>query len=152
MRTTQTNATEEVLDYLETLPLFSKNICTKLREVILNAVPDIIEDWKYGPVYNWLGAVCGYTCFQKHVRLTFFNGAIMSDYKHFFEHHADGHFNRSIRYTHVNELSERMLIKYIKESAYLNELGFKHKIESNAVVIPDSLRNVVLMQKSTHKF
>jgi len=67
------DAKKEIDSYINSMPAFSKAICEKLRSIILNAVPGIKEDWKWGPNYNYHGMVCGYGAFQKHVKLTFFN-------------------------------------------------------------------------------
>jgi hypothetical protein len=52
-------ATEEVLQYIDGLPPFSKAICKKLRAIILKADKELVEDWKWGPNYYLSGMVCG---------------------------------------------------------------------------------------------
>ena len=68
MPTVEKAATDKVLNYIETLPEWSKNICTKLRSIILEADPAITEEWKWGPHYSSKGMVCGYGAFQKHIK------------------------------------------------------------------------------------
>ena len=75
------NATQEVLNYIATMPEFSRAICTKLRSIILKADKKIVEDWKWGPNYNYNGMICGYGAFKGHVKFTFFNGSAMKNSK-----------------------------------------------------------------------
>src|SRR5438094_5159283 len=110
------NAAENITNYVENMPLFSKTICKKLREVILQADRNIVEDWKWGPNYYYEGMICGYGAFQKHVKLTFFNASAMTDSKKLFNHCVDNEFSRSIKYTDISELDPKTLTAYIRES------------------------------------
>ncbi|MEJ0030842.1 MAG: DUF1801 domain-containing protein [Bacteroidota bacterium] len=56
---------KEITNYIKDLDEPARSICTKLRAIILKAVPDIKEDWKWGPNYNYNGMVCGVGRFQK---------------------------------------------------------------------------------------
>ena len=100
------NAKQEIDAYIEEMQPFAKAICKKLRSIILKADPSIQEDWKWGPHYSSNGMVCGYGGFQKHVKLTFFNGAGMKDPKKLFNHCVDNEFSRSIKYTDIKEIDE----------------------------------------------
>lgn len=39
-----------ITEYIDALPPFSREICVKLRELIHAAIPDVIEDWKWGQI------------------------------------------------------------------------------------------------------
>src|SRR5688572_4907162 len=98
MATAKKDGSKKVAEYLESLPEWSAAICRKLQRIILKADPSIVEDWKWGPNYASNGMVCGYGAFQKHVKLTFFNGSAMTDSKGLFNHCVDNEFSRSIKY------------------------------------------------------
>src|SRR5690349_15313018 len=108
------NAKQEIDAYIEEMQPFAKAICKKLRTIILKADASIQEDWKWGPHYSSNGMVCGYGGFQKHVKLTFFNGAGMKDPKKLFNHCVDNEFSRSIKYIDIKEIDEKTLTEYIK--------------------------------------
>ena len=119
------NAAAQVNAYIAALPVFSKEICEKLRKIILAGGSDLTEEWKWGPHYSADGMVCGYGAFQKHVKLTFFNGSAMEDKHKLFNHCVDNQFSRSVKYTNLDEINERLLTDYIKESIKINKQGFK---------------------------
>ena len=134
------NATAEVDKYIDKMPAFSKEICIRLREIILKAVSGIKEDWKWGPNYNFEGMVCGFGAFQKHVKFTFFNGSDMKDSNGLFNHCVDNEFCRSIKYVSADEIDEKMLTAYIKEAAAINKKGFKKVVKDKTVIVPDDLQ------------
>lgn len=152
MPTPQKNAPDKVLQYLETLPEWSQTLCKKLRDIIVSTDPEITEEWKWGPHYSCHGMVCGWGAFQKHVKLTFFNGSGLKDAKGLFNHCVDNEFSRSIKYTDVTELDEAVLKAYIKESIALNKKGFKRTVTDKTVVVPTELENAFSKNKKAKLF
>ena len=65
------NATKEVLDYIDSMPDFSKSICKKLRSIILKTDKNIVEDWKWGPNYSFNGMLCGFGAFKTSCEIYF---------------------------------------------------------------------------------
>src|SRR5215470_9840878 len=60
------------------------------RKLMLGAVPDITEEWKWGTaVWSKNGLVCSAGAFKEHVKLNFFRGAFLED--------PDGLFNSGLR-------------------------------------------------------
>lgn len=142
------NAKEEITAYIESLPPFGKAICKKLRSVILNADASLTEDWKWGPHYSSNGMVCGFSAFQKHAKLTFFNGAAMKDPKGLFNHCVDNEFSRSVKYTDVSEIDEKILTAYVKESVAANQKGFKREVKNKNVEVPEDLQQALDKNKT----
>lgn len=146
------NAKKEISAYIESLPPFAKAICKKLRSIITAADPTLTEDWKWGPHYSSNGMVCGFSAFQKHAKLTFFNGAAMKDSKKLFNHCVDNEFSRSIKYTDVSEIDEESLTAYVKESVAVNHKGFKREIKNKNVEVPDDLQQALDKHKTAAAF
>jgi hypothetical protein len=146
------NAKQEIDAYIEEMQPFAKAICKKLRSIILKADASIQEDWKWGPHYSSNGMVCGYGGFQKHVKLTFFNGAGMKDPKKLFNHCVDNEFSRSIKYTDIKEIDEKTLTDYIKESVAVNEKGFKRETKNKTVEVPADLQQALDKNKTASAF
>ncbi len=71
------NAAALITDGMAELEPFAREICIRLRSIILSADPSFIEDWKWGPNYYLNGMVCGYWGFKKHVSLVFFQGSLL---------------------------------------------------------------------------
>jgi hypothetical protein len=146
------NASKEIDAYIEKLAPFAKAICQKLRSIILKADPSITEDWKWGPHYSSHGMVCGYGGFQKHVKFTFFNGSGMKDTKGLFNHCVDNEFSRSIKYTDLKEIDEKLLTAYIKESVAVNQKGFKREVKDKTVDVPADLEKALAKNKTASAF
>ena len=142
----------KVSAYLESLPEWSQTFCTKLRAIILKTDPEITEEWKWGPHYSCHGMVCGWGAFQKHIKLTFFNGSGMKDPKGLFNHCVDNEFSRSIKYTDVSELDEAVLQAYIHESIAVNKKGFKRTVADKTVQIPEELEAALSKNKNAKTF
>jgi hypothetical protein len=146
------NAKQEIDAYIEEMQPFAKAICKKLRSIILKAEPSIREDWKWGPHYSSNGMVCGYGGFQKHVKLTFFNGAGMKDPKKLFNHCVDNEFSRSIKYTDIKEIDEKLITDYVKESVAVNTKGFKRETKNKTVEVPAELQQALDKNKTALAF
>lgn len=146
------DAKKEVLAYINSMQPFAKAICTKLRAIILKADASIKEEWKWGPHYSSNGMMCGYSGFQKHAKLTFFNGSAMKDPKQLFNHCVDNEFSRSIKYTEITQIDEQMLTAYVKESVAVNKKGFKREIKNKTVEVPADLQEALNKNKPAAKF
>ncbi len=111
--------------YINELPPWSKEICNKLRKIILTTSTKIIEDWKWGPHYYYEGMICGYGAFKNHCTLVFFYGASLSDPQKFLDANSSNIQIRHIKFTSPKEINATVLKSYIKEAMKNNELGEK---------------------------
>lgn len=146
------HAAREITAYLQSMQPFFRAICEKLREIILHADADIVEDWKWGPNYSYNGMICGYGAFQKHVKFTFFNGSAMSDPEKIFNHCVDNEFSRSIKYTDISQVNPVMLTAYIHESIAVNKKGFRRKVFDKTVEVPADLEKAFLSNHPARAF
>lgn len=152
MPTTKADPSKEITNYINEMPEFARNICLKLRDIILKADSSIQEEWKWGPHYASNGMVCGYGGFKQHVKLTFFNGSAMKDAKKLFNHCVDNEFSRSIKYTDMREIDDKTLTAYIKESVAINKKGFKREVKNKEVEMPPDLEKALLKSKKAKTF
>ena len=104
---------------------FQKKYCLHLRALIHKALPDVKEDWKWGPNFNVQGMVCGVWGFKNHVKLVFFKGSMMKDKYKLFNQGDNNRGNRSINFTEEDKISDKKIIEYLKEAAALNKKGAK---------------------------
>lgn len=139
MPATKTGASQRVLHYMESLPEWSKALCRQLRQTVLAASPELTEEWKWGPHYSHNGMVCGFGAFQKHVKLTFFNGSGMTDAKNLFNHCVDNEFSRSIKFSPNDSIDTAALTAYVQEAVALNKKGFTRAIKDKTVDLPPEL-------------
>lgn len=132
---------------------FAREICKKLRAIIFKAVPDIIEDWKWGPNYYKDGMVCGFWYFKNHVSFVFYQGALLKDKKKVLQANAGTLHNRHIKYTDIKQVDEKLLIEYLTEAVINNEKGLKlTEAKDKTVVIPDDFKKLLVKNKSLKNF
>jgi hypothetical protein len=69
-----------------------------MRALILDAVPGVIEEWKWRgvPVWSQNGIICTGEAYKAVVKLTFAKGASVSDPSGLFNSSLDGNVRRAI--------------------------------------------------------
>jgi hypothetical protein len=70
----------------------------RMRALIHEAVPDVVEEWKWmgTPVWSRDGIICTGESYAKVVKLTFAKGASLPDPKRLFNSSLDGNTRRAI--------------------------------------------------------
>lgn len=131
---------------------FQKQMCNHLRGLIHKALPDVKEDWKWGPNFNVNGMVCGLWGFQNHVKLVFFKGSMMKDKYKLFNDGEDNKGNRSINFTKSDKIEDKKIIEYLKEAAELNKKGIKPIKKEIIFDMPNELCDALDKDKAAKKF
>ncbi len=69
-----------------------------MRELIKEADPDVVEEWKWmgTPVWSHDGIICTGESYKSVVKLTFAKGASLEDPAHLFNSSLDGNVRRAI--------------------------------------------------------
>jgi hypothetical protein len=103
---------------------------SKVREIIRDADPDVVEEWKWvkatnpgTPVWSHDGIICTGETYKSVVKLTFFNGAALADPSGLFNSSLDGKVRRAINIKEDDKLDARALKKLIREAVELNVKG-----------------------------
>lgn len=110
------NATELIDDLAANLTDWRGTTFAGIRSIILDADPEIIEEWKWRgtPVWSHGGIVCVAKAFKDKVKLTFFRGASLADPDKLFNNELEGKQWRAIDFykdDKINESSLRILIR-----------------------------------------
>ena len=96
-------------------------VLTRLRQLILEAAPDITEEWKWGtPVWSRHGLVCSAAAFKDHVKLNFFKGASLEDPKGLFNSGLDAKATRAIDFSEGNHIDESGLKDLVRAAVAHN--------------------------------
>lgn len=96
----ESNASELITDQIAQLADWRGKRLAQLRKLILEADPDIIEQWKWGTaVWAHNGQVCAAGAFKDHVKLNFFKGASLEDPKRLFNAGLDAKATRAIDFS-----------------------------------------------------
>src|ERR1700739_4047344 len=133
------NASKQIDEAFDKFTGFQRVHCKYLRALIRRALPDVIEDWKWGPNFNVQGMVCGVWGFKDHVKLVFFKGAMMKDKYKLFNQGEDNRGNRSINFCREDKIDDKKIIEYLKEAAELNKKGVKPAKKEIVFDMPNEL-------------
>ncbi len=126
--TDSSNASQLVTDYIAGLADWRGKLLTRLRQSILKADPDLIEEWKWGtPVWSHNGNVVSAAAFKDHVKINFFKGASITDPHGLFNAGLDAKGSRGIDLHEGDNLNETALKELVRAAVALNTAGGKKK-------------------------
>ena len=98
-----------------------------LRQLIHDADPDIVEEWKWGkptnpgiPVWSHDGGVCTGESYKQVVKLTFYRGASIKDPKKLFNSSLDGNVRRAIDFREGEKVNEAAFKELIRAAVAAN--------------------------------
>ena len=94
----------------------------KVREIIHEADPEIVEEWKWmgTPVFSHGGIVCTGETYKNVVKLTFAKGAALEDPSGLFNSSLDGNVRRAIDIHEDEKINESALKDLIRAAVALN--------------------------------
>lgn len=93
----------------------------RMRELILEADPEIIEEWKWSnPVWSRNGIICTGESYKSHVKLTFARGASVPDPSRLFNSSLEGNMRRAIDIKEGEEVDARAFKTLIKAAVARN--------------------------------
>ena len=102
----------------------------RMRKLIQQADPDVIEAWKWvtptkpgTPVWSHDGIICTGESYKDKVKLTFAKGAALKDPARLFNSSLDGNARRAIDIFEGGEVDESAFKALIREAAALNSAG-----------------------------
>jgi uncharacterized protein YdeI (YjbR/CyaY-like superfamily) len=139
MSTINPNASNDIDKAFAKFTGFQQKYCNHLRALIHKALPEVKEDWKWGPNFNVNGMVCGVWGFKNHVKLNFFKGSLMSDKYALFTDEDNAKGNRSIDFSEHMIIDDEKIMEYLKEAAALNKQGAKVEKKAVVVNVPEEL-------------
>jgi hypothetical protein len=95
---------------------------SRLRGLIRQAVPDVVEEWKWRGIPVWYrdGMICTGETYKSAVKMTFAKGAALDDPFHLFNSSLDGNVRRAIDFHEGEEIDEEALKALIRAAAALN--------------------------------
>ena len=93
----------------------------RVRRIIHDADPEIVEEWKWGiPVFSHGGIVCTGETYKAAVKLTFAKGAALKDPSRLFNSSLEGNIRRAIDIREGEKIDEAALKDLIRAAAALN--------------------------------
>jgi hypothetical protein len=94
----------------------------KVREIIHDADPEIVEEWKWmgTPVWSHGGIVCTGETYKNVVKMTFARGAALDDPSGLFNSSLEGNVRRAIDIHEGEKIDRTALKKLIRAAIALN--------------------------------
>jgi len=95
----------------------------KIRRLIKQAAPNVVEEWKWRGVPVWYhdGMICTGETYKSVVKLTFAKGAKLKDPKELFNSSLEGNVRRAIDLHEDDKLNEAAFKALIREAIALNK-------------------------------
>jgi hypothetical protein len=129
----KTDASKQIDERIRELGDWRGKTLSKVRGIIKEADPDVVEEWKWvkttnpgTPVWSHNGDICTGETYKSVVKLTFFKGAALSDPSGLFNSSLDGKVRRAIDIKEIDTIDEEALTNLIREAVALNLKSKKH--------------------------
>src|SRR3977135_1783878 len=96
---------------------------SRLRTLIKEADPEVVEEWKWRGVPVWYhdGMICTGETYKNVVKMTFANGAALKDPSGLFNSSLDGNTRRAIDFHEGEKIDEKALKTLVRAAVSLNK-------------------------------
>jgi len=94
----------------------------KVRQIVHDADPEIVEEWKWRGTPTWShgGIVCTGETYKSVVKMTFAKGAALKDPSGLFNSSLDGNVRRDIDFREGDKVNEKALKALVRAAVALN--------------------------------
>ena len=96
---------------------------SRLRALVREADPDVVEEWKWRgvPVWSHDGLICTGETYKNVVKMTFAKGAALKDPSRLFNSSLDGNTRRAIDFHEGEPIDEEALKTLVRAAVTLNK-------------------------------
>ena len=127
MANDETDASKEIDERIKELGDWRGETLGKVRAIIKEADPEIVEEWKWvkatnpgTPVWSHNGGICTGEAYKNVVKLTFFKGAALDDPSGLFNSSLEGKVRRAIDIKEDDKINKGALKTLIRKAVALN--------------------------------
>jgi hypothetical protein len=120
----ETRSPSQLIDArIEELGDWRGKMLSRLRTLVREADPDVVEEWKWRgvPVWSHDGMICTGETYKNVVKMTFAKGASLKDPSGLFNSSLDGNTRRAIDFHEGEEIDDRALKTLIRAAVALNK-------------------------------
>jgi hypothetical protein len=95
---------------------------SRLRTLVKEADPEVVEEWKWRgvPVWEHAGIICTGETYKSVVKMTFAKGASLEDPSGLFNSSLEGNTRRAIDFHESDKIDEKALKALIRAAVALN--------------------------------
>ncbi len=119
---------EQIDARIEELGDWRGRTLARVRWLIKQADPEVVEEWKWRkatnpgvPVWSHDGGICTGETYKSVVKLTFFKGASLDDPARLFNSSLEGNVRRAIDIREDDQLDEQAFVALIRGAVSLNQ-------------------------------
>jgi hypothetical protein len=119
----QPESSSELIDArIKELPAWQGEMLSRIRRLIKQADPDVVEEWKWRgvPVWSHDGMICTGETYKEKVKITFAKGASLEDPAGIFNASLEGKMRRAIDLYKGDEIDEQAFTSLLSAAAALN--------------------------------
>jgi hypothetical protein len=117
---------------------------SRMRALIKDADPDVVEEWKWvkpsnpgTPVWSHGGIICTGESYKNVVKLTFAKGASLHDPAGLFNSNLDGNLRRAIDIHEGEDVDESAFTALVRQAVAVNSAGkSKSSKKGRAAALP----------------
>jgi hypothetical protein len=108
---------------IEELGDWRGEMLSRLRAIVKEADPEVVEDWKWRgvPVWSHDGLICTGETYKNVVKMTFAKGAALKDPTALFNSSLDGNTRRAIDFREGDTIDEKALKALVRAAVTLNK-------------------------------
>ena len=108
---------------IEELGDWRGEMLSRLRALVKEADPEVVEEWKWRgvPVWEHDGIICTGETYKSVVKMTFAKGASLEDPSGLFNSSLEGNTRRAIDFHEGEEIDEEALKALVRAAVALNE-------------------------------
>ena len=108
---------------IEELGDWRGEMLSRLRALVKEADPEVVEEWKWRgvPVWEHDGIICTGETYKSVVKMTFAKGAALKDPSGLFNSSLDGNTRRAIDFHEAETIDEEALKALIRAAVTLNK-------------------------------
>ena len=121
------NPSEQIDNRIAELDDWRGETLSRMRELIKQADPEVVEEWKWvkptnpgTPVWSHDGIICTGESYRTKVKLTFAKGASLEDPQKLFNSSLEGNTRRAIDIEEGEEVDAEAFKALIREAVALN--------------------------------
>ena len=114
---------------IEALGDWRGGMLSRIRALIKQADPDVVEEWKWRgvPVWSHAGIICTGETYKSVVKLTFAKGASLPDPAKLFNSSLEGNTRRAIDIHEDDKIDEKALKTLLRAAVALNTSNVKRR-------------------------
>jgi hypothetical protein len=96
----------------------------RLRALVIDAAPEVVEEWKWRgvPVWSHNGMICTGETYKTVVKVTFANGAKLNDPAGILNSSLDGNTRRAIDFLECDKINKNAFKALVREAVAYNAL------------------------------